>query len=104
MGKPWAPETAETLDYLAEAGIEYVCDLCLDDQPVIIKASPRPVVAMPYTVEINYVVITAVQGIVLTKSFGVASTISIGSTKPRQATSRDGHLDPSLSHGRSPPN
>ena len=59
---PGLTETAETLDYLAEAGIEYVCDLCLDDQPVIIQASPRPIVAMPYTVEINDVVITAVQG------------------------------------------
>ena len=59
---PGLTETAETLDHLAEAGIEYVCDLCLDDQPVMIQASPRPVVAMPYTVEINDVVITAVQG------------------------------------------
>ena len=59
---PGLTETAETLDHLAEAGIEYVCDLCLDDQPVMIQASPSPVVAMPYTVEINDVVITAVQG------------------------------------------
>jgi allantoinase len=59
---PGLTETAETLDHLAEAGIEYVCDLCIDDQPVTIQASPRPIVAMPYTVEINDVVITAVQG------------------------------------------
>jgi peptidoglycan/xylan/chitin deacetylase (PgdA/CDA1 family) len=59
---PGLTETAETLDHLAEAGIEYVCDLCVDDQPVMIQASPRPIVAMPYTVEINDVVITAVQG------------------------------------------
>jgi peptidoglycan/xylan/chitin deacetylase (PgdA/CDA1 family) len=59
---PGLTETAETLDYLSEAGIEYVCDWCLDDQPVTLQATPRPIVAMPYTIEINDVVITAVQG------------------------------------------
>jgi allantoinase len=59
---PGLTETAETLDFLSEAGIEYVCDWCLDDQPVTLKATPRPVVSVPYTVEINDVVISAVQG------------------------------------------
>jgi allantoinase len=38
---PGLTETTETLDYLSEAGIEYVCDHCLDDQPVMIQASSR---------------------------------------------------------------
>jgi len=59
---PGLTETAETLDHLSEAGVEYVMDWCLDDQPVTLRATPRPVVAVPYTVEVNDVVITAVQG------------------------------------------
>jgi len=59
---PGLTETADTLDHLSEAGIEYVCDWCLDDQPVLLQASPSPLVSVPYTVEINDVVITAVQG------------------------------------------
>jgi len=59
---PGLTETMETLDYLAEAGIEYVCDWCLDDQPVTLRTGSGPIVSVPYTVEINDVVITAVQG------------------------------------------
>jgi len=59
---PGLTETAETLDFLVEAGIEYVCDWCLDDQPVTLQATPRPIVSVPYSVEINDVVISAVQG------------------------------------------
>ncbi len=59
---PGLTETAETLDHLSEAGIRYVCDWCLDDQPVTLRATPDPIVSVPYSVEINDVVITAVQG------------------------------------------
>ena len=59
---PGLTETKETLDHLAAAGIEYVCDWCLDDQPVLLRSAPKPIVAMPYTLEINDVVISAVQG------------------------------------------
>jgi peptidoglycan/xylan/chitin deacetylase (PgdA/CDA1 family) len=58
---PGLTETMETLDLLAEAGIGYVCDWCLDDQPVRLQAS-KPIISVPYTVEINDVLITAVQG------------------------------------------
>jgi allantoinase len=58
---PGLTETMETLDLLAEAGIGYVCDWCLDDQPVALQAS-KPIVSVPYTVEINDVLISAVQG------------------------------------------
>jgi allantoinase len=50
---PGLTETSQTIDYLAEAGIEYVADWVFDDQPVWIPASPRPVLSVPYSVEIN---------------------------------------------------
>jgi allantoinase len=59
---PGLTETEDTLDLLAEAGIEYVCDWCLDDQPVTMQTRSGPIVSVPYSVEINDVVITAVQG------------------------------------------
>lgn len=59
---PGLTETLETLDLLKEAGIEFVCDWCLDDQPVTLSTRSGPIVSVPYTVEINDVVMTAVQG------------------------------------------
>jgi peptidoglycan/xylan/chitin deacetylase (PgdA/CDA1 family) len=50
---PGLTETAETIDCLAEAGIEYVADWVFDDQPVWIPAKPKPVLSVPYSVEIN---------------------------------------------------
>ena len=58
---PGLTETDETLDLLAEAGIEYVADWVLDDQPVELKTRAGKIVSVPYTVEINDVVVTAVQ-------------------------------------------
>jgi peptidoglycan/xylan/chitin deacetylase (PgdA/CDA1 family) len=58
---PGLTETDETLDFLAEAGIEYVADWVLDDQPVSLATRAGPIVSVPYTVEINDVVISAVQ-------------------------------------------
>jgi allantoinase len=58
---PGLTETDETLDFLAEAGIEYVADWVLDEQPVTLKTSHGNIVSVPYTVEINDVVISAVQ-------------------------------------------
>jgi len=50
---PGLTETSETIDCLSEAGIEYVADWVLDDQPVWIEAKPKPVLSVPYSVEIN---------------------------------------------------
>jgi peptidoglycan/xylan/chitin deacetylase (PgdA/CDA1 family) len=50
---PGLTETSETIDHLSEAGIEYVADWVFDDQPVWIPAKPRPVLSVPYSVEIN---------------------------------------------------
>ena len=58
---PGLTETDETLDLLAEAGIEYVADWVVDDQPVPLKTKTGKIVSVPYTVEINDVVISAVQ-------------------------------------------
>lgn len=58
---PGLTETLETLDLIADAGIEYVCDWCLDDQPVYMNTRAGRIVSVPYTVEVNDVVISAVQ-------------------------------------------
>jgi peptidoglycan/xylan/chitin deacetylase (PgdA/CDA1 family) len=50
---PGLTETYETIDWLAEAGIEYVADWVLDDQPCEIQTARGPVVSIPYTVETN---------------------------------------------------
>lgn len=58
---PGMTETDETIDLLAEAGIEYVADWVLDEQPVPVRTRAGRIVSVPYTVEINDVVISAVQ-------------------------------------------
>ena len=58
---PGLAEQADTIDLLAEAGIEYVADWVLDDQPVPISTRAGQIIAMPYTVEVNDVVMFAVQ-------------------------------------------
>lgn len=59
---PGITETDETADILAAAGIEYVADWVLDDQPVPIKTETGRLTSVPYAVEINDVIMTAVQG------------------------------------------
>lgn len=58
---PGLTETDDTLDLLAEAGIEYVADWVLDEQPVPVRTRGGSMVSVPYTVEINDVVMSAVQ-------------------------------------------
>ncbi|SON56693.1 putative urate catabolism protein [Hartmannibacter diazotrophicus] len=58
---PGLTETAETADLLAEAGIEYVADWVLDDQPLDIKTRSGRLVSVPYTVEVNDVLMSAVE-------------------------------------------
>jgi allantoinase len=50
---PGLAETVHTPDVLAAAGIEYVYDWMIDDVPLWLSATPRPIVAMPYTMELN---------------------------------------------------
>ena len=47
---PGLTETWETLDVLAEEGIEYVSDWVNDDQPYAIKTTAGPLVSVPYKI------------------------------------------------------
>jgi len=58
---PGLTETYDTIDWLAEAGIEYVADWVLDDQPCLIKTAHGPVVSVPYTVEMNDIAMMVLQ-------------------------------------------
>jgi peptidoglycan/xylan/chitin deacetylase (PgdA/CDA1 family) len=58
---PGLTETWETLDVLAEEGIEYVSDWVNDDQPYEIKTTSRPLVMVPYTLEINDIPMMLIQ-------------------------------------------
>jgi peptidoglycan/xylan/chitin deacetylase (PgdA/CDA1 family) len=56
---PGLTQTFDTLDYLSEAGIEYIGDWVLDDEPVTLKTTHKPVVALPYNFEIHDIVLMA---------------------------------------------
>ena len=58
---PGLTETFETADFLAEAGIEYVADWVLDDQPCQLKTGHGTLYTIPYTVELNDISIMMVQ-------------------------------------------
>lgn len=58
---PGLTQTFDTLDYLAEAGIEYIGDWVLDDEPVTLKTTHQPIVALPYNFEIHDIVMMALQ-------------------------------------------
>ncbi|HEU5175957.1 MAG TPA: polysaccharide deacetylase family protein, partial [Burkholderiales bacterium] len=58
---PGLTETFDTIDWLAEAGIEYVADWVLDDQPCLIQTAHGPVVSVPYTVEMNDIAMMVLQ-------------------------------------------
>ncbi len=57
---PGLTETLDTVDILADEGIEYIADWVLDDQPCEIITASGPILALPYTVEINDVAMMAV--------------------------------------------
>jgi peptidoglycan/xylan/chitin deacetylase (PgdA/CDA1 family) len=58
---PGLTETPETIDHLAAAGIEYVADWVLDDQPCRIEAGNGTLVSIPYTVEMNDIAMMVLQ-------------------------------------------
>jgi peptidoglycan/xylan/chitin deacetylase (PgdA/CDA1 family) len=58
---PGLGETFDTIDHLAAAGIDYVADWVLDDQPVEIATAHQPVLSIPYTVETNDITMITVQ-------------------------------------------
>jgi peptidoglycan/xylan/chitin deacetylase (PgdA/CDA1 family) len=50
---PGLAETWETPALLAEAGFDYVADWVNDDQPFRLRTTAGPLVALPYSVEVN---------------------------------------------------
>ena len=58
---PGLTQTFDTLDYLSEAGVEYIGDWVLDDEPVTLQTTHKPVVALPYNFEIHDIVMMALQ-------------------------------------------
>ena len=58
---PGLTETEETLDLLVEAGIDHVANWVVDDLPVEVQATRGSVIAIPYTLETNDIVVHALQ-------------------------------------------
>ncbi len=50
---PAASNTLATPDLVAEAGIDYLCDLYHDDQPTPIRVRQGRLFSMPYSMEVN---------------------------------------------------
>ena len=50
---PAKSESFATLDLLAEAGVDYVCDWVNDDMPYAMRADARPLYAMPHPIDID---------------------------------------------------
>lgn len=59
---PALAETHDTVDWLAEAGFEYVADWVLDDQPVDLRTKHGTLVSIPYTQELNDLAMLLIQG------------------------------------------
>ena len=58
---PGLNETYETLDYLAEAGFEYIGDWAFDDQPIPLKTEHGDIVSIPYNFGIHDIVVSLIQ-------------------------------------------
>ncbi|MCZ6605404.1 MAG: polysaccharide deacetylase family protein [Alphaproteobacteria bacterium] len=58
---PGLTETYETIDLLAQEGIQYVVDWVLDDQPFEIDTVAGKILSVPYTVETNDITMMAIQ-------------------------------------------
>jgi len=58
---PALGETDDTVDHLKAHGIDFIHDWTLDDLPVWMRSKHGPVVALPYTLELNDVPIYAIK-------------------------------------------
>jgi peptidoglycan/xylan/chitin deacetylase (PgdA/CDA1 family) len=58
---PGLTQTLDTVDYLAEAGIEYIGDWVADDEPVTVNTKHGTIVALPYTFEVHDIVMMNLQ-------------------------------------------
>ena len=50
---PGLTQTLETPDYLAHAGVKYIGDWVFDEIPTPIQTKSGPLIALPYTLELN---------------------------------------------------
>ena len=58
---PGFTQTLDTPENLAEAGIQYICDWPIDDEPVEIKTRKGPLLVLPYSIELNDIAMMIVQ-------------------------------------------
>jgi peptidoglycan/xylan/chitin deacetylase (PgdA/CDA1 family) len=58
---PGLTQTLDTVDHLAEAGIEYIGDWVADDDPVTLRTKHKPIVALPYSFELHDIVMMSLQ-------------------------------------------
>jgi hypothetical protein len=58
---PGLTQTLDTVDHLAEAGIEYIGDWVADDDPVTLRTKHNPIVALPYSFELHDIVMMSLQ-------------------------------------------
>ena len=58
---PGLTQTHETVDLLHAAGVRYIADWVLDDQPCTLNTEHGTMVALPYSVELNDIPMMAVQ-------------------------------------------
>ena len=58
---PGLKETSDTIDILAAHGLRYCADWVLDDLPVWMRTVHGPMIAMPYSLELNDSVTHAIQ-------------------------------------------
>jgi peptidoglycan/xylan/chitin deacetylase (PgdA/CDA1 family) len=58
---PGLTETFDTADLLKEQGVEWLCDWPVDDLPVEVETAHGPLIGVPYTLELNDIVIYALE-------------------------------------------
>ena len=58
---PGLTQTYDTLDHLSHAGIEYIGDWGLDDQPIWARTEHQPIAALPYNYELHDIVMMNIQ-------------------------------------------
>jgi peptidoglycan/xylan/chitin deacetylase (PgdA/CDA1 family) len=50
---PWLAETERTPELIRAAGYRYILDWCADDQPIWLRTAAGPLLALPYSQEVN---------------------------------------------------
>lgn len=58
---PGLSETFDTADILKEHEVEWVCDWTVDDLPVEVETLHGPLIGVPYTLELNDIVVYAIE-------------------------------------------